>query len=162
MRPECLLLASDELETVLLAKLRGRVFHVTTCEGYAGILRDQFVGSNVNGQFPLSHSQSRVSYFRKRDCVSLVDLRSVTDEDLHWAIRKYYFLDVYPNHKSVFLILKEQCYGELIPWTVSKEDEGLAAMIVPYLEAGFKHSIPLDCIEQVILVEVADSPEAPP
>lgn len=160
MRTEHLSLKSDELETVLLPKLRGHALHVTTPEGYAGILRDQFVGSNVNGQYPLSHSQSRVSYFRKRDCVSLVDLRSITDEDLYWAIRKYYFLDIFPNHKSVFLFLKQQCYGELIPWTVSKEDEGLSSMIVPYLEAGFKHSIPLDCIEKAILVEVVDSTEA--
>jgi hypothetical protein len=162
MRSECVSLTPDELETILLPKLRGHVFHVTTPEGYAGILRDQFVGSNANGQYALSHSQSRVSYFRKRDCVSVVDLRAITDEDLRLAILKYYFLDIFPNHKSVFLILKQQCYSELVPWTVSKGDEGLTAMIVPYLEAGFKHSIPFDCIEKAILVEVADSPETSP
>jgi hypothetical protein len=57
---------------------------------------------------------------------------------------------IFPNHKSVFLILKPECYSELLSWTGSKEDEPLTAMVVAYLEAGFKHSIPVDCIDQAI------------
>jgi hypothetical protein len=58
MRSERLSLTQDELETILLPKLRGHAFHVTTLEGYAGILRDGVIGSNANGQYSVSHSQS--------------------------------------------------------------------------------------------------------
>jgi hypothetical protein len=139
--------------------LRGHAFHVTTPEGYAGIVRDGLIGSNANGQYPLSHTQSNVSYFRKRDHVSIVDLREISDENLIWAMRKYYFLDIFPNHKSVFLILKPECYGKLVPWTVSKEDEPLTAMIVPHLEAGFEHSIPVEYVDKAIFVEVEVTPD---
>jgi hypothetical protein len=80
--------------------------------------------------------------------VSVVDLSEITDENLTLAMHKYYFLDVFPSHKSVFLILKPECYGELLSWTV-----------VPYLEAGFKHSIPVDCIDQAIFVDVTVTPD---
>ena len=86
-------------------------------------------------------------------------LREISDEDLTWTMRNYYFLDIFPSHKSVFLILKPECYSELISWTVSKQDEPLTAMIVPYLEAGFKNSIPVDCIERAIFAEVAATPD---
>jgi hypothetical protein len=42
---------------------------------------------------------------------------------------------------------------------VSKQDEPLTAMIVPHLEAGFKNSIPVDCIEKVVFVEVTATPD---
>jgi hypothetical protein len=148
----------DNLESVLLPKVKGCVFHVTTHEGYEGILKDGFIGSNRNGEYPVTCSQSDVSYFRKRGCVSVVDLRDISGENLESGLRKYYFPNIFPSNKSVFLILKSECYPDIIPSSISKEDEGLAAMIVVEFEAGIKGSIPLNRIEGVIFVEVAVKP----
>ncbi|MFZ0797894.1 MAG: hypothetical protein WCA13_14725 [Terriglobales bacterium] len=138
-----------DLEADLLPKLRGRVFHVTTTEGYAGIQRDGFIGSNANGEYPLSCSQSKVSNFRKNGCVSLVDLRNISDEDLDLGLKKYYFLDPSLQGNVVSLILSPDAYQGLI----SSKGVGLAEMIVPELEAGYQTSIPLRLIEEVISVE---------
>jgi hypothetical protein len=138
-----------DLNADLLPKLRGRVFHVTTTDGYVGIERDGFIGSNANGEYPLSCSQSKVSYFRKNDCVSLVDLRNISDEDLDLGLKKYYFLDPSSQGSAVFLILSPDAYEGLI----SSKGVGLSEMIVPELEAGYRTSIPLRLIEEVMTIE---------
>jgi len=46
----------------LLQKVKGCVFHVTTHEGYEEILKDGFIGSNRNGEYPVTCSQSDVSW----------------------------------------------------------------------------------------------------
>jgi hypothetical protein len=148
----------EDLESVLLPKITGRVFHVTTPKGYEEILRDEFSGSNENGKYPATCSQSNVSYFRKKGCVCVVDLRDISDENLESGLRKYYFPNIFPSNKSVFLVLRPECYPNIIPSSISKEDEGLTAMIVIEFEAGIKGSIPLDQIEFAIIVEVAVRP----
>lgn len=145
--------AFSELESQLMPMLRNHVFHVTTPAGYEGIRRDGRITSNVDGKFQMTCSQSEVSYFRKKGCVSLIDLRNPSEGELADGLRKYYFLHPFTSNSSVFLILKPTCYPDLISWEISKEDEGLRAMIVPYIEAGYSNSIPIDLIESVIITE---------
>ena len=160
MQVENLRFANDEdLKARLLPKLIGRVFHLTTLQGYAGILQDGFIGSNKNGRYPATCSQSGVSYFRQKGCVSLVDLRNTSEEDLEAGLRKYYFLNKFSSNKSVFLVLKPECCSDIIPSSDSKE-EGVGAMIVPEFEAGFKDAAPIDSIEGAIFVEVDEHPDA--
>jgi hypothetical protein len=143
----------SELESRLMPRLRNRVFHVTTPEGYEGIRRDGRITSNVDGKFPMTCSQSEMSYFRKKGCVSLIDLRNASEAELADGLCKYYFLHPFTSNRSVFLILKPTCDPDLISWEISKEDEGLRAMIVPYIEAGYSNFIPIDLIESVIITE---------
>jgi len=139
-------------------KLRGHVFHVTTEQGYAAIKADGFVRSNENQAFELTSRQSAVSYFRKNGCISLVDLRGVSDEDLEWGLRKYYFLRPFSSNVAVFLILDPSCHEQLIPWTMSKGD-GARAMIVPEFEAGFHRALPFALIKSVIHCRVSRKPD---
>src|ERR1700732_4936864 len=81
----------EELESKLLPVLRNQVFHATTPDGYVGVLRDGFIASNVDRKFPMTCSQSEASYFRKKGCISLVDLRDISGTDLADALLKYNF-----------------------------------------------------------------------
>ena len=93
--------------------LRGQVFHVTTPQAYLLIKEDGFVGANTGGEYGTTCSQSSVSHFRRRRCVSLVDLRSISEESLARGIRKYDFLNRFPC--SVLLVLNRRSYPSLIP-----------------------------------------------
>jgi hypothetical protein len=89
--------------------------------------------------------------------VCLCDLRSVPEGELKWALLKYYFLNPPGGeNRPVFLFLDSSRWDQVIPWTVSKKDEGLTAMVVPYVEAGCKGPIALSWVESALLVEVED------
>lgn len=147
---------AEALASELLPKLLGTVFHVTDMKGYAGIVQDQEIRVD-DGSNPTT-PQSKVSYFRTRGCVCLFDLRSVPMEEMELGLMKYYFLNpTHADNRPVFLFLDRSYWDRLISWTVSKEDEGLGAMVIPYFEAGHQGPIPLSCIESALLVEVEDT-----
>jgi hypothetical protein len=149
-------LRSDELESQLLPRLVGTIFHVTSAAGYGGILQDQEI--RVNDGSNLTTSQSKISYFRTRGCVCLFHLRNVPEGEMDWALMKYYFLNpTHTENRPIFLFLSPAHYDRVIPWTVSKEDEGLRAMVIPHVEAGHKGPIALSFIERALLVEVKDA-----
>jgi hypothetical protein len=151
-----LCLRRDALRGELLPKLLGRVFHVTSVCSYASILQDREI--RVSDGSILTTTQSKISYFRTRGCVCLFDLRNVPEDELEWALMKYYFLNpLHTENRPVFLFLNPIHWDQLIPWTVSKEDEGLKAMVIPHVEAGHKGSIPLSWIESALFVEVEDT-----
>jgi hypothetical protein len=105
-----------DARSALLPKLRGHVFHVTTPQGYAGIQKDGFVGSNSDEKYSPTCSQSKVSYFRRQGCVSLVDLRTISDGALDFGILKYNFLNPFSSNQAVLLLLSPDAYQSLIPW----------------------------------------------
>lgn len=147
-------LQPEDVKRMVLPELRGHVLHVTTEQGFRGIQASGAVTANTMGLLPFTCSQSEVSYFRKNGCVSLIDLRDISDEKLHGGMRKYYFLQPFRSNRVVFLILKSTGYPGVISWEVSRS-EGVGAMIVPYLEAGYQDEIPLDLIESALIVDVA-------
>jgi len=149
-------LQPEDVERMVLPELRGHVFHVTTEQGFHGIQASGAVTANTAGLLPFTCSQSAVSYFRKNGCVSLIDLRDISDENLHDGIRKYYFFQPFRSSRVVFLILKSTGYPGIISWEVSRS-EGVGAMIVPYLEAGYQDEIPLEHIELALIVDVASN-----
>ncbi len=147
----------DQARSEFLPKLRGHVFHVTTPGGYEGIIKDGFILADTEESFPFTCSQSRISFFRRNGCVSLIDLRDVSDENLEDGLRKYPFLLPFSSGEVVLLILKEDSYPDIIPWTVSKH-EGVGAMIVPYIESGYKDAISLSLIREAIAITVDAQP----
>jgi hypothetical protein len=159
MDEESLILPLDALESQLLPRLVGRVFHVTTPEAYTRILSDRFIKSNKAGDFPFTWEKSESSYFRKRGCVCVFDLRSATREQVNDGLLK---CPPWSNNQVVFLLLKESCYQRLIPWTIAKSDVGFREMYVPYVEVGYPDAISLDDVERVLLVDVEEPPEPEP
>jgi hypothetical protein len=127
MNEESLVLPQAALESVLLPRLLDRVFHVTTPEAYTRILLDRLIKSNKAGDFSFTRGRSEFSYFRKRGCVCVFDLRSATREQVSDGLLK---CPPWSNNKAVFLLLKESCYERLISWTVAKSEVGFREMYV--------------------------------
>jgi hypothetical protein len=143
-----------ELKARLLPRLMGQVFHVTTRRAWASIQQDGSIKPNPDGERPFTYPQSAVSYFQKKGCVCLFDLRTATVEQVEEALPKYYFLNPFSDNRPVFLILNQAGYGRLIPWSVSIPEEGCRAMVIPHVEAGYPSEIPLSLIESVLIVAV--------
>lgn len=146
------------LRTKLLPLLVERVFHVTSQTAYTQILADGMIRSNKNQDFEFTFGQSENSYFRKRGCVSVFDLRSVTPSQLEDALSKYYFLNpsFVANH-PVFLFLNQSWCEQLIPWSKRKDEEAFQEMVIPYVEAGYPGDIPLSIIAGVLRVNISSA-----
>jgi hypothetical protein len=145
----------EELASTLLPQLRGRAFHVTTRTGYEGICRDRLVLPIDTGTQPLDWAFSDVSYFRKKGCVSVCDLRAASDEEIAMGMSNYYFLN--PKFGSgvvVHLILGEKAQGRLITWNDAVRADGLTIQGVPRIESGHPSAIPLDEIDEVMVTQV--------
>ena len=161
MNEQSLSVHQRDLSTVLLSLLIRRVFHVTAQEAFASILTEGMIKTNENGDFAFTFGQSANSYFRRRGCVLVFDLRSVTSEQLEDSLRKYYFLNPrFTANKPVFLFLNLTCFERLIPWLRWKEEEAYHEMVVPYVEAGYPGNIPIALIDVALRVEV-DNPPSP-
>lgn len=106
---------SNKLKEILLPKLTGNVFHVTSKSNLEGIFRQNQIKNNKNKDFALTFGQSENSYGRKRGYVCLVDLRFATKEEIVESLHKYYFLNpTHVNNNPIFLIINEALYPKLI------------------------------------------------
>ena len=144
----------DAAKTELFPLLHGRVFHATTATAYASILSDGYVSSNTDSRYQYAYPQSGNSYFRKNGYVSVIDLRTATDEQIEDGDMRYRFLSPSSSSRpTVLLFLKPHCYDKLVGWEASKL-EGLKTMIVPYVESGFPEAIHVDCIEEAWEVDI--------
>lgn len=165
MQVENLRFDAKDLRSKLLPLLRGRVFHVTTHEGYAGILKDGHVHSNVDNQHAFTYPQSQDSYHRKEGNVCAFDLRDLS-QDLDRTLQNYYFLSPFPSKGVVFLILDPSAHHRLIG---VRGDSALPTPdlppapgeVIPHVEAGFPHSIPVNLITRAMLVDVVETPIEP-
>lgn len=157
---ERLRIRESELRSVLLPRLMGQAFHVTTKRAYARICRDGSIKSNQDGKLRSEYPQSAVSYFRKRGYVCIFDLRTATAEHVNDALLKFFFLNPFHRANPVFLVLGDAAYEQLIPWSVSIPDEGCRAMVIPYVEAGYPRAVPLALVDSVLVVDVRR--EVPP
>lgn len=135
----------DEAMKELLPLLRGRVFHTTTAAAYTSILSDGFIGSNKDGKYPAAYPQSENSFFRKRGCVSMVDLRTATDKQLELGDMQYRFLSPSSSREAFLLFLKPSCHDSLIP---EGPADGDYSTFVEHVEAGYPDFIPISCIEE--------------
>jgi len=95
-----------------------------------------------------------MSYFRKRNCISVCDFHNNTDKkELIKAINKYRCFDpiaVVKSHIAYILVLNTSLYSELISWEKWKKEQAYSEQIVPYLESGIKNKILLSDIDIVI------------
>jgi hypothetical protein len=154
------MLPADELGERLLPLLRGRVFHVTTAMAFRRIVGDGAIRPNRDGSLT-TRSRYDNAYFRANGCVSLCDLRSVSEEEIQVALGQYYFLDPEPHDGSpVFLFIRADCATDLIPWR-QQRTESPEMLVVSYIEAGYRGNLPLECVEEALAVDVIRPPPTP-
>ena len=148
-------LRSDQLRHDLLPRLRVRVFHVTTHAAYGRIMTEGVIKANTDPS-PLSAPDA---YFRSRGCVSVCDLRDVTDDQINLALDAYYFLNPKSRDASpVFLFLAEHAFPCLIPGRCQLEERALDELVVPHVEAGYPGDLKIEFIEDVLIVTVTHPP----
>lgn len=139
----------------LLPLLEGRVFHVTKEENWPRI---QAIGSLLavppEGQYVSSFGSK--SYFRQRGCVSLFDYRNCQQD----KFQEHYYncLPTFPLTEECairILFLSPNRYDQLVSWEDWRKD-GIGTNIVPYVEVGFEGEIPLDHIEEALIVTITE------
>ena len=158
MREEAVKLHVRDLKTKLLPLLVGRVFHVTDTHALGRIRMSGAIKHNANEEFEFTFGQSRTSYFRSRQCISVCDLRSASQGEIEDSLGKYYFLNPrFVNNGPIFLFLREDCLHRLISWKKWKEDAAYTEMVVPYIEAGYPGNIEVGLVESILRVEVENA-----
>lgn len=150
-----------DLEKVLLPQLSNRVFHVTTEGAVPQIISEGVIRSNADGRFSFTFRQSENSYFRKRNCVSVFDLRSATPEQIDDSLGKYYFLSPsFAENHPVYLFLNASCFDRLVPWIRWKEESAWSDMVIPYVEAGYPGDLDFGLIDEILRLDI-DQPLSP-
>jgi len=151
-----------ELESVVLPKLRGSVFHVTNTAGLKGIRKDKLIRNNKDGKFPFTWGQSAHNYGINRGCICLWDLRNITNKQLKNALEEYPFLNPpSAENKPIYLFISEGLFPELISHMEARAERAKLKdakvwkeIWVPNAEAWFRGNIPIDNISRGVRVHV--------
>ena len=162
VRTEILKVDGTQLETQLLPRLLGRVFHVTGPSAYQRILADGHIRSNQHGRFRFTFPQSEKSYARRHGYVAVFDLRDKPRAQVQWVLEfKFPFLK--PGRGApVFFMLGESACSRLIP----PPSTSMAALNheyiwIPEVEMFYPTDLPLTEIDTVIRTRLYYVPEPP-
>lgn len=148
---ERLAVRRSDLEPVVLPRLTGSVFHVTSHRAWAQITATGVLHSNADARFPLTFPQSQNNYGRQQGWVCIFDLRDVPSETVREALSKFYFLKPTPAN-PVFLFLDPSRFDRLVPWT----DAPVGAMVIPHVEGWYPEDLPVTAFSYALAVTVED------
>jgi len=150
-----------DLKDVLLPQLLNRVFHVTTDDAVAQIISEGAIRLNAEGNFRFTFGQSEHSYFRKRNCVSVFDLRFVTPKQIDESLDNYYFLNPeFAENRPVYMFLNACCFDKLVPWSRPNEESARGDIVIPYVEAGYPGDLDFGLIDELLRLDI-DQPLSP-
>jgi hypothetical protein len=150
-------LKPNQFQAAILPLLVGRVFHVTTRAAYDAIVVTGEIKPNFDGVNP-SPFGSRGSFFRKRGCVSLFDLRAASATEIDDYLCRCHPLQA--GERIVFLFLARAAWNVLIPWTQWQQEQAWSEIVVPHVEAGYLGPIPVPLIDEVLTATI-DVPTNP-
>jgi hypothetical protein len=149
----------------LLARLKGRVFHLTTRTAYDAILKSGGITHNKDGRFKLNTSSEK-SFGRLNGYVCLFDLRNDDQALLERVLNNYYFLGPPWFEKRqadcsvldlAHLVLDPAYYDRLIPFARVHDHyriTGRLLQAIPHGEAWIEGHVPISWIEMVIFANV--------
>jgi hypothetical protein len=159
-------LKTDDRE-VVLDRLRGRVFHLTSWAAYGEIQRIGEISNNQAGAFSIN-TGSQNSFGRLHSCVCLFDLRHYNADIIKKTLGCYDFLGPpwfakhgkkYISWALAYLILDPQYYDQIIPnsWVHDHcRETGENLQAIPNSEVWVEGKIPLSWIEKALLVKVRE------
>jgi hypothetical protein len=146
-----------ELIESVFSRLKGRVFHVTREAYLDSIIECGEIRPNMDGSYSTTFGSSGNSFFRNRDCVSLFDFKSPTPEKIdEYAERCWPLQPVSEDDGIAVLFISESLYPALLPWTLWKEQEAYREIVVPYIEAGHPGPIPIEKVDEILIVSVIE------
>lgn len=137
----------------LLPVLREGLYHLTSAEGYAGILCSGFIEPN-DGRFPNTFERSVHSYSRSRGYTSLFDFETPTleqcvSEEPKWA-------EFFTQRKPSIVLIKldrQKLVPRLIPNERAKQEVGYGHPIwMPYVEVWYPDPIPFSWAKKLVLI----------
>lgn len=168
--------SQDENPDQLLEMLCGEVFHVTTLESYNRIVETEAILNNKDGElFGLNNTGTHEkSYSIAKGYVSFFDLRNKHYEHDRkwidkWLLNKYHIfsrphfktseIDQKIQYDMVFLILKPDCYEQIISYDdVKKAEVDLLSKyhLMPYTECWIDDKVSIEQIKEVYEVHIED------
>jgi hypothetical protein len=143
----------------LYPELQGRAFHITSVHNFLAIVRTGVIMHNRDGN--LQGNGGYNAYFKNRGCVSFCDLHGNTKaKDVREAaLSKYNIFGQGDGDQFVYLFLASEHHGKLLPWHGWKAEEAWSEMVVPHLEAGYPGFVPLEEIEEAMLIQLSTTGE---
>lgn len=153
----------QELEQCLMPYLRGKVFHVTTTSAAAKIISSGALKLNTAGRFAQSSKQSGCGYFAVQGCISMCDLRAVTDRQIDAARDKFDFFN--PPHakdEPVFFFLREEFFACLQYPPDVRHESAAGTIFVPDIEVGYPGELPVDQLDADVLYVTVKRPTPSP
>lgn len=140
--------------------LEGRVFHVTRRRNMEAIHCSGALLPNADGQLETTFGSSANSFFRLMGCVSVFDYRKQNVPEIaEYRGRCYPFQAARPGGAGIaILMLKQESYQKLVPWTEWSSSGDLTQNIVPYVESGYPGPLPLSMIDEVLFVRITEDP----
>lgn len=145
----------------LLPRLKRRVFHVTNSTNLNLILNDGEIRPNVDRSYESAFGNYN-SFFRNRNCVSLFDYRTITDEQLEDSIIRCNPVEpiiLSPGSGLTIFLLSERCCPDLLPWSMCDNEKAWHEMVVPHVEAGHRGSLSLELVDELLCVEIDENPD---
>lgn len=139
----------------LLPLLEGKVFHVTTSQGYEKILQTGALLPNT-GEHRSPFGNSSNGYFRLKGCVSFFDYRRSGSPK--WLEHYDKCLPTMPLNAAspiVVLYLNEDEHGLLETWEGWKTDQLWSQRVVPHVEVGYPGPVELSRTHGHLLVTLS-------
>lgn len=143
----------DSLESILLPKLKGKIFHVTTRQSYDRIIKDGNIIANATDI--LKWDTYKKSYASSRNLICLFDLRVVSERKTTDALKKINFL--YPSHceeKPVYIFFAETIVPYLISWTKADNEVGFSEQWVHHVETWHPSPLSIEYISYTLKVNI--------
>jgi hypothetical protein len=153
---------------IVLDRLRGQVFHLTTLEAYRQIELAGEISNNKEGTFPIN-TGSKSSYGRLNSCVCLFDIRHNDPDAIKKTLESHYnFLGPpwfskhgrkYISWNLAYLILDQKYYDQIIPNSQVHDhcrETGEYLQAIPESEVWVNTKVPLSWIEKALLVTIRE------
>lgn len=153
--------------SLILERLKGQVFHLTTINAYDEIKISGEISNNQTGTFPIN-TGSQHSYGRLHGCVCLFDLRHNDPEIIEKTLNCYYFLGPtwfskhgrkYNSWDLAYLMLDQRHYDKIIPNSRVHDhyhDTGDYLQAIPTSEVWINTKVPLTWINKILFARIRE------
>lgn len=146
----------EERDEKLFKVLKNGIHHITSIEGYRGIIRDGYIIPN-DRSFPFTFPQTESSYALYKGYISLFDfqtpsIRNVILEYDKWIV--FFVCDLIEKPAKVIIRLKSDIIRpKLILNEVARNEFGCKKVWIPNVEAWYPERIPVSAIDRFIFYQ---------